>query len=88
MCPMADGIHKNGMMVIGSAPDGCFNTVAREATPTPSVNVRNGDIARGMGATPVNPPTADSAVGRGPNPLQIGESIHHNLGNLQEIGDA
>ena len=71
-----------------ASPYGCLNTVAREAAPTPSVRVRIGDIARGMGATSVNPPTATSAVGQGLNLSMIGESMLTSIGSLQEINDA
>ena len=60
--------------------------MAREAAPTTSVSVNTGDIARGMGESPVNPQKAASAVGRGANPPMIGESAHHFIGYLQEIG--
>ena len=76
-------------MTMLMSPDGCSKAVARRAALTPSADVRLCDnIARGMGATSVNPQQATSAVGRGPNPSEIGESMLTIIGNLHEIDDA
>ena len=82
---MAMGFHDDGPM-IGRMYNGYSDAVAHRAVPTPSANGNHTDIARGMGATSVNPQKAASAVGRGPIPQKIGESAHHFIGYLQEIG--
>ena len=75
-----------GKPMIGHKHDRYSDAVAHRAVPS-SVSVNTGDIARGMGATPVNPQQAASAVGRGPNPQMIGESAHHTIGNLMRSAD-
>ena len=54
--------------------DGCFKTVTRRAALTSATDGSMFDIARGMGQNPVNPLNATSAMGRGLNLQQIGES--------------
>ena len=69
-----DVLNDNTRM--SSSPHGYSEAVAHRAVPTPSANGDHTDIARGMGATPVNPQTVTSAVGRGPIPSKIGEFVH------------
>ena len=80
-------IHDEDGPMIGRMHDRYSDAVAHRAVPS-SVSVSTGDIARGMGATPVNPHQAASAVGRGQNPWMIGESMLTTIGNLQESADA
>ena len=68
-------------------PDWCSKAVAHRAAPPSATDGIDADIARGMGATSVNPLQAASAVGRGPNPLMIGEFAHPNIGNLIRSAD-
>ena len=86
MGPMARNINEDGP-TIEPLHDGYSDAVAHRAVPASAAGDLGPDIARGMGESPVNPQQAASAVGRGPIPQKIGESIHHNLGNLQEIAD-
>ena len=80
---MATGLHDDGPM-IGHIYDGYSDAVALRAVPSSAAHTLEPDIARGMGATPVNPQQATSAVGRELKSPMIGESAHHFIGYQQE----
>ena len=56
--------------------NGYSKAMAHGAAPASATDGSTSDIARGMGRNPVNPLQATSAVGRGANLQQIGESPH------------
>ena len=55
---------------------GCSSAVAREAAPSLATNVHNIDIASRMPPGAVNLRSVTSAMGRGPNHEDDGESAH------------
>ena len=68
--------------------NGCSKAVAHGAALTAATDGSKSDIARGMGQNPVNPLYATSAMGRGANHSEIGESPHRldkgmDIGHLQ-----
>ena len=73
---MKDRLVHDNMMDIDEHRDGCSHAVALGAAPASATDGFNSDIARGMGLPPVNPLMVTSAMGRGADHHEIGESPH------------